>query len=133
LCCFLLLRQKNASRPKVLLVEHESDVTYLVKNEFFAVVQYEGEKEATKVTGGTEKISSIFLKDYGKILLSGFGERNRPRFVIVEDYPVSFDTNYFYQKKFVIYCDGVQIINYEKIEKDGFEICKIEDQILFFI
>ena len=47
---------------------------YLGKNEFFAVVQYEGEKEATKVTGGTEKISSIFLKDYGKILLSGFSE-----------------------------------------------------------
>lgn len=107
---------------------------YLGKNEFLATIQYEGEKEAVKITKSTVKISSIFLKDYGNLnLLSKFGNRNEIQFIIVEDYPVSFDKNYLYQKKIAIYSDGIQNPNYGKIEKDGFEICKVEDQHLFFI
>jgi len=107
---------------------------YLGKNEFLASIQYEGEKESTKITKGAVKISSIFLKDYGNLnLLSKFGNRNEMQFIIVEDYPISFDENYLYQKKIVIYSDGTQSPDYEKIENDGFEICKVEDQHLFFI
>ncbi len=107
---------------------------YLGKNEFLAAVQYEGEKEATKITQGDVKLSGIFLKDYGNLyLLSKFGNRNETQFIIVEDYPVSFDANYLYQKKIAIYSDGTQSPDYKKIESDGFEICKVEDQHLFFI
>lgn len=106
---------------------------YLGKNEFLASVQYEGEKEATKITQGDVKISGIFLKDYCKHMLSGLDGINKTHFIIVEDYPVSFDTNYIYHKKSAIYSDGIQKPDYEKIKNDGFEVCMVEDQSLFFI
>ncbi|MBI4019263.1 MAG: type I-B CRISPR-associated protein Cas5 [Candidatus Aenigmarchaeota archaeon] len=119
---------------KKKLEMHEYFYTpYLGKNEFLAVVEYEGEKDAIKTTKGNIKISSIFLRDYGIFAMSERGNRNEIQFIIVEEYPVSFDTNYLYQKKIVIYSDGMHIPNYEKVEKDGFRILEVEGQHLFFI
>ena len=80
------------------------------------------------------KISTIFLKEYGNLVLtSEFGNRNVTQFIIVEDYPIQFDDRYLYETKKAIYSDGTQTPHYEKIEKDGFEICELEGQYLFFI
>ena len=72
---------------------------YLGKNEFPATIEYKGEKELNKITKGNVQISSIFLKDYGTFSISERGNRNDTKFLIAEDYPVSFDVNYLYQKK----------------------------------
>lgn len=106
---------------------------YLGKNEFLAVVQYEGEKNCKKTTKETVNISSVFLKDYVSFSISTRGKRNDTHFLIAEDYPVSFDQNYLYQKKMAIFSDGTHTPNYKKLDKDGFEICQIEGLDLFFI
>lgn len=106
---------------------------YLGKNEFLAVVQYEGEKNCTKTTNGSVNISSVFLKDYVSFSISTRENRNDTHFLIAEDYPVSFDQNYFYHKKIAIFSDGTHTPNYEKLDKDGFEICKVNGLHLFFI
>jgi len=119
---------------KKKLESHEYFYTpYLGKNEFLAAIQYEGEKESAKVIKGNVKISSIFLKDYGNFQISTRGNINKTQFIIVEDYPISFDANYLYQKKIAIYSDGTQSPDYKKIENDGFEICEVDGQHLFFI
>jgi CRISPR-associated protein Cas5h len=106
---------------------------YFGKNEFLAFVQYEGEKNCVKTTTGTINISSVFLNDYVPFLRSTRGNRNDTRFFIVEDYPVSFDQNYLYQKKMAVFSDGTCAPNYGKLDKDGFEICKVDGMHLFFI
>ncbi len=107
---------------------------YFGKNEFLAEIHYEGEKEISKITDGEVSIQSIFLKEYAKYNIAPTRENpTRAKLIIADDYPVSFDENYIYQKKVAIYADGVQKPDYDKMEKDGFEICEVNQQPLFFI
>lgn len=109
---------------------------YLGKNEFLAEVIYEGEKDCEKCTKESVEFSSIFLQEYNEQpLIIHRGGKPLPNafFLMKEEYPISFDNNYFYKTKIAVYTNATHNPNYDKLEKDGYEICEIDGKQFFFI